>query len=271
MSNINLKQILKLTKINLKFSVKSWLNLVMTYVIYPLVTFFLCFITTSPLMYLFNFADNFGPWTVNTSYLNLFIGINVMLLLVVVVKIQELFYNEKYIDTISSLIETPLHRMNSLLGIAFSHLILIFVPSTIYFTLVYIYYPISFITIIGFFILLLAIFVIFIAVGLIVGISGFSSSSKRVKIIQMICIFMIIFVSWMSYAYFYVSPNYIQALTILNPFYHVFKFLTLAWIEDGIFDTITRHGLSFFILVILLILAIIVFIFIRRKSFNLSV
>ncbi len=271
MSNSNLKQILKLTKINLKISIKSRFNLVITYIIFPLVTFFFCFITILPLMYIFNFTINFGPWTAYNSYLIMFIGIIVILLQVVIVKIQVLFNNEKYMDTISSLVESPLHRVNLLLGIVFSHLILIFIPFTIFFSLVYIYYPISFITIIVFSILLLAIFVIFIALGLIVGISSFSSSSKLVKIIPTICIFMIIFLSWKSYADFYFTPDSIQALIILNPFYYVFDFLSLVWIEDGIFDTIRRHGFSLFILVILLIIAIIVIIFIGRKSLNLSV
>ena len=240
----NLSQIVALVEKNLKLTTRFKFNIV-TSLINPIIMILMPLIIMTKL---FEFNEQFGPWTRDNFMVYQFLAYNVYLLMGLNDAFGAQFSREKYWKTIQALIIAPFNRFNLLFGIFIPHLIIISIPFTIFFIITYIYYPISFITLIFVIILFFLIALIFSGIGLILGI--FIVSNENIYYLLRFSLNIVFWISCISYP-FQLFPDLVQQLINLNPLYYVFEILRLTWIEDDIVFSITSHTFHFFVLIII--------------------
>ena len=136
------------------------------------------------------------------------------------------------------------------------------IPFSIFFIWGIIVEPISITTILFILSTYFLIALIFSGIGLIFGIFAISNEN-----IWQILSFLLMFVFWFScISYpFEIFPKFIQDIVNLNPFYYIFDFLRITWINDNVFLTISSFPFHF----ITLIATSIVLPFIGVYAFNL--
>jgi len=256
-----LLQIKALTERNIKLKLRFKYNLIISlispfiFVIMPLII----------LSQLFEFDTQFGNWTINNFLLYQFLAYNIFLLKNIISEFPNQIRIEKFWKTIPSLIIAPLNRINIFFGIFFSHLILIFIPFTIFFIICYLIYPISFFTIISIIVIFLLIALIFSGIGLILGI--FAISNENILGILVFIIDLVFWASCITYP-FEIFPKILQEVISLNPFYYIFDFLRATWIEDNIISTIILHPSNFYILISITFIVPITSVFIFNKVYK---
>lgn len=196
---------------------------------------------------LFSFNEDLGPWDETNFLIFLFMGYNLFLLKDIISQFPMAFRQEKYWETLPAIIIAPFNRFNLLLGIFFSHLIMIAIPFTIFFILCYFVFPIGPITVLFVIVLYLLIAVLFSGIGLILGI--FMISKENYVAMLIFILNLIFWFSCINYP-FEIFPKIIQDIINLNPFYYIFYFLRISWIEDDVIFSVTTHTYYFIILII---------------------
>ena len=199
------------------------------------------------------FASNteFGPWNANNFLIFQFTAYQIYLIRNLINEFPSQFLREKYWKTIPALIIAPLNRFNILIGIFFSHMILISIPLIMFLILSYIAYPISFLTLVFVVIILFCIALIFSSIGLFLGV--FAISNENIWRITGFGINIVFWFSCLTYP-FELFPNIVQQFINLNPLYYIFDILRVAWIEDSIILSIYVHPLNFIVLILCAIL-----------------
>ncbi len=214
----------------------------------------------------FSYNAKFGPWTRENFFIFQMIAYNILLLFKITEEFPTRFVEEKYWKTLPGILIGPFNRINLLLGIFFSHLILIFIPSVCFFIIAYILFPISIFTVLFIVFIYFLIALIFSGIGLILGI--FVISRENLYMIIGFGLQILIWFSCVSYP-FEIFPKTIQNFVSLNPLYYIFDIFRLAWIEDNIIYTVTTHLFNFIILIIcafsLPILAVFTFNLVYKK------
>lgn len=254
----NLSQILAMTEKNIKLSLRYKLGLVLGYINQIIAIFMPLIIMQN----IFPTRPNLGFWTSGNFILYQFIAHNISHISGITGRFPGQFRAEKFWKTLPALIVGPFNRFNLLFGIFFSHLIMVSIPFSIFFIWGIIVEPISITTILFILSTYFLIALIFSGIGLIFGIFAISNEN-----IWQILSFLLMFVFWLScISYpFEIFPKFIQDIVNLNPFYYIFDFLRITWINDNVFLTISSFPFHF----ITLITTSIVLPFIGVYAFNL--
>jgi len=234
----NISQILALTEKNIKLSLRYKIGLVIGYV-NQIIAIFMPLII---LQNIFDFRTTIGLWTSSNFILYQFIAHNISHMSGITGRFPGQFRAEKFWKTLPALIVGPFNRFNLLFGIFFSHLVMIFIPFSIFFIWGIIIEPISITTILFIILLYFLIALIFSGVGLIFGIFAISNEN-----IWQVLSFLLMFVFWFScISYpFELFPKFIQDIINLNPLYYIFDFLRITWIQDNVFMTINSYSFHF--------------------------
>lgn len=234
-------QIYALVEKNLRLRLRFKFNIIISFLM-PVISI------AMPLIILgkfFTLNTEFGPWNESNYMVFQFIAYQILLMKVLISEFPAQFFREKYWKTIPAIIIAPFNHYNLLLGIFFSHMILISIPFIIFFVLCWIIYPISFLTIISIVVLLFFIALIFSSIGLIIG--AFAISNENIWKILGFGISMVFWLSCLTYP-FEIFPNVIQQIINLNPLYYIFDVLRTTWIENNILLSISSHPFNFLIL-----------------------
>jgi len=237
----NLSQILALTEKNIKLQTRFKFHIIFQ-VINPIIAILMPLILMGTL---FNFNNQFGPWTAENFIVYQFMAYQILLLRRLISVFPQQFRLEKYWKTLPALIVGPFTRFNLLFGIFFSHIVMIAIPFTMVFTINLIFFPIDILTILFMFIEYLLIALIMSGVGLMLGI--FAISFENLWTVLGFLINFVFLFSCVSFPY-EIFPAFIQNIVNLNPLYYIFDFLRLTWIENNILITLTTHQFNFFIL-----------------------
>ncbi|MEE9378716.1 MAG: ABC transporter permease [Candidatus Lokiarchaeia archaeon] len=239
----NLSQIFAITEKHIKLKLRYKITLGL-HLIFPIVSILM------PLIILKNFFDynaQFGSWNEENYYIYLFLAYNIYLISNLATVLPSEFYLEKFWKTLPNLFVAPVNHVYLLFGLFFSHLILISIPFTILLIMSYIIYPISVFTLLFIIGTYFLIALIFSGIGLIVGI--FAISNENIMGILQYVLMGVFWLSCITYP-FELFPSLFQKIINLNPFYYIFDFLRLIWIDNNILFTINVNLISFTILLV---------------------
>ncbi len=254
-------QIFALVEKNLRLSLRFKFSVIISFLL-PIISI------AMPLIILgkfFTLNTEFGPWNESNYMVFQFIAYQILLMKVLINEFPAQFLREKYWKTIPAIIIAPLNQYNLLLGIFFSHMILISIPFIIFFVLCWIVYPISFLTIISIIVLLFFIALIFSSIGLIIG--AFAISNENIWKILSFGISMVFWLSCLTYP-FEIFPNIIQQIINLNPLYYIFDILRTTWIENNILLSISYHPFNFLILFLTVLIFPIISVYIFKMIYK---
>jgi ABC-type polysaccharide/polyol phosphate export permease len=238
----NISQIFAITEKNVKLGLRFKFKLIFSF-FSPIISIIVPIIIMGKF---FDFNVNFGPWDQSNYTVYIILAYNIILLQGIKGTFPNQFRAEKYWQTLPALIIAPINRINLLFGIFFSQLIIIFIPVAIFLVLCYIFYPISLITLLFIIGIIFLIALIFSGIGIILGILAISKENWM-PIINF-SLGLLIMISCISFP-FEIFPEIIQTLVNLNPLYHIFYFLRVAWIENNLIFSITSHFFSFLTLI----------------------
>ena len=240
----NLSQILALTEKNIKLSLRYKLGLVLGYINQIIAIFMPLIIMQN----IFNLRDTpIGFWTAGNFILYQFTAHNISHMSSITGRFPGQFRAEKFWKTLPALIVGPFNRFNLLFGIFFSHIVMIFIPFSIFFVWGIYIEPISISTVLFVLVLYFLIALIFSGVGLIFGIFAISNEN-----VWQVLSFLLMFVFWFScISYpFELFPKFIQDIINLNPLYYIFDFLRITWIQNDVIMTISSYYFHFLTLII---------------------
>ena len=238
----NISQIFAITEKNVKLGLRFKFKLIFSF-ISPIISIIVPIILMNKF---FDFNVNFGPWDQSNYVVYIILAYNILLVQGIRSTFPSQFGREKYWQTLPALIIAPFNRVNLLFGIFFSHIIIISIPIVIFFVMCYIFFPISLITLLFIIGILFLIALIFSGIGIILGILAISKENWM-PIINF-ALGLLFMISCISFP-FEVFPDIIQDIVNLNPLYHMFYFLRVAWIENNLIVSITSHSFSFLTLV----------------------
>jgi ABC-type polysaccharide/polyol phosphate export permease len=213
----------------------------------------------------FDFSQNFGPWTASNYIIFVLSTYNLSLLQKIIGEFPNRLGQEKFWKTLPALIIAPFSRFDLLLGIFLSHMVVISIPFAIFFIFSLILYPISLLTILFVLFIYILIALIFSAIGLFLGV--FMISNENIWRVLRILLNLIFWASCISYPYD-LFPEPAQAIIYLNPLYHIFTFLRMAWIQNNVFLTIITYWYNFIILILVAVILPVVVIFIFNKVYK---
>ncbi len=238
----NLSQIIALTEKNVKLSLRYKIGLVIGYINQIIAIFMPLIIMQN----IFDFRSTIGFWTSGNFILYQFIAHNISHMSGITGRFPGQFRAEKFWKTLPALIVGPFNRFNLLFGIFFSHMVMIFIPFSIFFIWGIIIEPISITTILFIILQYFLIALIFSGVGLIFGIFAISNEN-----IWQVLSFLLMFVFWFScISYpFELFPRFIQNIIDLNPLYYIFDFLRITWIQNNVIMTIYSYSIHFITLI----------------------
>ena len=257
----NLSQILALTENNIKLKLRYKIELVMKY-ISPILLVFMPIII---LRQFFVYNASFYPWTIDNFLVYLILAYDINLITQIISNFPQQFSREKFWQTLPGLLIAPINRINLLLGLLLSHLILISVPFIFFLVLCYIFFPISIITFIFIIIIFLCITLAISGIGLFFGV--FAISNESIYHILNFGTSLIIWLSCVTYP-IQVFPKTVQNVINLNPIYYILELLRLAWIEDNVITTVVNHSLHIYILIFFTILLPLLSVLLFNKVFK---
>jgi len=238
----NISQILAITEKNVKLHLRYKFGLIFA-IINPLLAIYIPLIIMGNL---FEFSNQFGVWNSQNFIVYQFIAYNISLLKSLVNVFPKQFQMEKFWKTLPALIIGPFDRINLLLGILFSHIIIISPPFLVIIVLNLIYYPISIISFLFFLFEFLLIALIFSGIGIAFGVFAISNENV-LKVLNFLIGFVYLF-SCLTFP-FQIFPDFIQNVIVINPLYYVFDFLRMSWINNNVALTITNYPFHFLILI----------------------
>ena len=238
-----MSQIIALTEKNIKIKIRFKATVIISFVL-PIISLLMPLIIMTKF---FSFNEGLGPWNQRNFFIFVFMAYHLMLLKDIINQFPLSFRQEKYWDTLPALIIAPFNRFNLLLGIFFSHLIIVAIPFAIFFIMCYFIFPIGLITVLFIIALYLLIAILFSGIGLILSIL-IVSKENYVEVLKLI-LNIIFWFSCINYP-FQIYPKIIQEQIGRNPLYYVFFFLRVSWIENDVIYSITRHPYFFIVLII---------------------
>jgi len=256
-----ISQLFALIEISLKLKLRFKFGLILSFIT-PFIGILMPIIVMGQFL---NLNTQFGPWSENNYMIYQFIAYNIGLLIGVTTLFPNRLQQEKYWMTLPALIIGPFNRFYLLFGIFFSHIILVSLPFTIFLILGYLYWPISIFTLLFILGTYFLVALIFSGIGIILGI--FSISKEN---FWKLSVFLLNFLYWLScITYpFEIFPNIIQSVINLNPFYYIFDFLRLLWIENDIVSSITLHAFNLVTLISCAIILPFIGVFIFNKVYK---
>ena len=234
----NLTQIIALTEKNIRLNLRFKVNFIIS-LLTPLITI------AMPLIIM----NRFFP-EINLIVYQ-FIAYKVYLIKGVITEYPSQLRIEKYWKTLPALIIGPFHRINLLLGIFLSRILLISIPFSVLFIITFITAPINFITIVFIILIYFLIAIILSGIGLLLGIFAVSNENFSKPLLFAFNIFF--WLSCITYPYD-IFPPLVQTFINLNPLYYIFDILRLIWLENNVIITISTHFSHFLVLISLVII-----------------
>ena len=238
----NLSQIFAVVEKDLKLHTRFKLPVLLN-IISPILSLVLPLVIMGQI---FTFNENFGPWTPQNFIVYVLTAYQIRLITRINSRFPSQFATEKVWKTLYAIIIAPFNRINLLFGIFFTYLIINAVPFTIFFILSLIILPISILSIISLFIFYFFIALIFSGVGLFLGALAISKPSLTPLVNLGISIIFLFSCLGFPFEFF---PETFQAFVVLDPFYYLFDFIRVIWINDDIFLSIVTHPLHVFLIV----------------------
>ena len=257
----NLSQTWIIAETNLKINLRYKLQYI-TGILVPIITLILPLIVLNKF---FEYNAQFGPWNKNNFMIFAFMAYQINLLRGVAIGFHQNFLQEKYWKTIALYLIAPFKTYTLLFGMVFSRLILISFPFMFFFVLCYIMYPISFYNILFVFLLFFLLLLLFSGMGIILGVFAISKEG-----LLAISNFFLTWVFWFSCLTlpFQIFPPIFQAIINLNPFYHIFYFIRVAWIHNDALFTIQSNFFQFIIFLIPSLILPIIGVYIFNKMYH---
>lgn len=237
----NLSQILAIVVKNVKLASRFKLSLILGFVS-PLLTFILPLIIFGQL---FSFNSNFGPWDETNFVVFIILGYELTILFGIEGRFSQNFQIEKFWKTLPGIIIAPFKRINLLLGIFFTHLVLISFVFTFFLVICFIYYPIHFATLVLILCLFFMIALIFGGLGLVAAIL-YISKENLIPIYRLGTSMLFIF-SCVSLPFDF-FPDYFQFFVSLNPLYYIIDITRLVWVENDIIFSLLNHPIHWTII-----------------------
>jgi len=237
----NLIQIVAITEKDLQLAFRYKYNIIFGYIT-PIISILIPLIILDQF---FSYNLYFGNWTRETLYIYQFIAYNIFLLRRIIEQFPGHLFEEKFWKTLPALIIAPFNRINLLMGIFITNIILISIPFIIIIIISYILYPVSFLTIFITIIIYFLIALIFSGIGLILGI--FAISNENILTFLSFSLALIFWASCITFP-FEIFPSFIQFFINFNPLYYIFDLLRIIWIENNVFYTFMVHKYHFLIL-----------------------
>jgi ABC-type polysaccharide/polyol phosphate export permease len=257
----NISQVFAVTEKDVKLNLRFKFQLIVNY-INPIVTILMPLIIFQAL---FNTNESFGPWTPENYAVFILTAYNLTLLKNTIKGFPEQLRREKFWKTLPALMIAPFNRLDLLLGIFFTNLILISVPFILFLILTLIIYPISIWTLIFVLFIYLLIALIFSGIGLFLAV--FAISRENIWRILLLFLDLFFWASCLSYP-FALFPGIFQFVISFNPLYYIFTFLRMAWIDDNVLLTIVRYYPHFITLLLTAIILPIITIYIFNKIYR---
>ncbi len=244
----NLSQIFAITEKNVKIQLRHKLNWFLS-LIFPIIGILLPLIIMGQL---FTFTDNFGPWNRNNFVVYQFTTYQINLIYQILTRFQANIALEKGGMTLTAIFIAPFKRINLLIGIFFTHIVLILIPFMVFLVLCYVFYPISIITILFVFIVFFMMASFFSGIGLVFG--AFVIAKQKLLILLSLPLSVAVMFSCLSLPFDFFPDGY-KFIASLNPFYYIYNIVRLVWIENNIIISISSHPLTFIIVISLAILS----------------
>ncbi|MHA1695863.1 MAG: ABC transporter permease [Candidatus Helarchaeota archaeon] len=239
----NFNQIYALAEKNIKLELRFKFRFIMSF-INPIIGIIMPLIVMNSFV---SYNVSFGPWNSNNFAVYQLLAYDIGIVSGIRNKYASDLNREKIWLTLHALIIAPFNRMNLLLGIFLSHLMLTALPFSLFLILCYIYYPISSFTLLAMLFLFFLLALFFSGIGLIIGTYAISNES----IMNSINFIMGLFFYFSCILYpFQLFPESFQAIINLNPLYYIFDVIRLTWIEDNFLFSIFSHATDFLILII---------------------
>ncbi|MFX0134097.1 MAG: ABC transporter permease [Candidatus Hodarchaeota archaeon] len=256
----SLSQIYSLTETSVKLNLRYKLRFAM-YMISPIFTLIVPIIILGKF---YEYNAQFGPWTKANYFVFIMMSYNILLLRGTMGYIPRRFLTDKYWKTIALYLLAPFKTYCILLGLVFSRLIIISIPFMLFFLFCYIYHPISFYTILFVFLLYFLLLLLFSGMGIVLGVFAISNEN-----IWGVLNFFLHFFFWFSCLTFpyQIFPPIFQIIINLNPFYHIFNILRVAWIVNNPLYVIKLYFIEFLILLFPSIIFPIVGVFIFNRIY----
>lgn len=256
-----LSQIYSMTETSLKLNFRYKLRFI-TYMLSPIVSLILPIIILGKF---FELNAQFGPWTKTNYIVFVLMSYNIMLIRGTMGYIPRRFLTDKYWRTIALYLLAPVKTYCILLGLVLSRLIIISIPFMVFFFLCYMYHPISFFTLLFVFLLYFLLLLLFSGIGILLGVFAISNET-----IWALLNFFLKFFFWFSCLTFpyQIFPPFLQGIINLNPFYHIFNILRVAWIKNDVLLVINSYFVEFLIILIPSLIIPIIGIFLFNKVYE---
>ena len=236
----NFSQIYAIAEKNVKLQLRFKLNWILG-MTFPILGIILPLIVMGQL---FGFSDNFGPWNRDNFVVYQFTSYQISLIYQIMSRFQGNIALEKGGNTLPAIFIAPFKRINLLLGIFCTHIVLIFIPFMFFFVLCYLFYPISIFTIFFTFVVYLMMGLFFTGIGLIFAVLVIARENLIMLLSLPLTMAMMFSCLTLPFAFF---PNTYQFFASLNPFYYIFNIVRLVWIENNIIISLSSHTLTFII------------------------
>lgn len=230
----DLYQIFAVTEKDLKLSTRFKLPIIMSFIT-PVLNLILPLIILGQI---FTFSENFGPWDSQNFALYVMTAYQINIMAGVRGIFPSRFHIEKVWKTLHATIIAPFNRRNLLFGMFFSYMILNAFIFTSFFIISFFIKPISIISVLFLFIFYFFIALVFSGVGLFLGALAISKPSLT-PIVNLGISILYIF-SCLSYPFDFFPPHF-QSLVLLDPFFYLFDFIRIIWLDDNIFLSIVTH------------------------------
>jgi len=234
----NLRQTFAIAERNIWFELRFKASFIQSYIT-PIANFVIFFIIFGTIFNV-NENSNFGYWDSSNFVLFLLIGYSIQQIRSIISRYDQLFMREKFWKTLQGLLVAPFHRLNLLIGIVFSDLILSSVPIVLVLTISYFLFPIALFQFFLFIFVFFSISIIFGSIGIFIGV--FSISNESIAKFLIFSINILLAFSCITYP-LEIFPNIIQILMIINPLYYYFDLLRLTWLS-GVNPTIAINYIN---------------------------
>ncbi|TXT64887.1 MAG: membrane protein of unknown function [Promethearchaeota archaeon] len=257
----NIAQVIAVTEKDVKLELRFKLQIIVNY-INPIITILMPLIVFQAL---FNTNESYGPWTPENYAVFILSAYNLTLLKNTIKGFPEQLRREKFWKTLPALIIAPFNRIDLLLGIFLTNIILISVPFALFLIITLILYPISFWTLLFILFIYLLIALIFSGIGLLLGV--FAISKENMWRVLLLFLDLIFWASCLSYP-FALFPSIFQIVILLNPLYYIFTFLRMAWIDNNVIHTFMNFYPHFIILLAIAIVLPLITVYIFNRIFR---
>jgi ABC-type polysaccharide/polyol phosphate export permease len=259
----NINQIIAVTEKDIKLNLRFKFQLIVNF-INPIITILMPLIIFQTL-FNFSFNESFGPWNIDNYAVFILSTYNLSLLTTVISGFPNQLRREKFWKTLPALIIAPFNRIDLLLGIFLTNLILISIPFILFLIITLIIYPISILTLVFILFIYLLIALIFSGIGLFLGV--FAISKENLWNVLSFLLQLIFWASCIAYP-FDLFPEELQNIIMFNPLYYIFTLLRMAWIDNNILLTIMNYYPHIIIILITSILLPIVSILIFNNVYR---